>query len=79
MHVRITLDTKAFEVWAEGDQDPNLPVGWECRKNAQGRVFYANNIDGTTQWSHPLGEGDAPPGWALGALTLTPFGPRLRV
>lgn len=31
-----------------------LPLGWEERQDANGRTYYVNHIDRTTQWERPL-------------------------
>jgi len=33
---------------------PILPEGWEERQDANGRTFYVNHTERTTQWVHPL-------------------------
>jgi len=50
-----------------------LPFGWEKRKDARGRVYYANTIEETTQWETPTEPALPPPlskretivGWKL--------------
>ena len=37
-------------------QDPyggSLPQGWEVRKDSYGRAYYADLVNGTSQWQHP--------------------------
>ena len=37
---------------AEPNEDPLLP-GWEERVDSQGRTFYVNHNNRTTQWERP--------------------------
>ncbi|CAN3370485.1 E3 ubiquitin-protein ligase Rsp5p [Diutina catenulata] len=45
----------------------DLPPGWERRLTAKKRVYYVDNIFGTTTWSHPIrnlsDHEDPPMGW----------------
>lgn len=36
-----------------GPADAPLPSGWEERTDANGRTFYVNHVDRTTQWHRP--------------------------
>ncbi len=38
----------------DGNDEPLLP-GWEERVDSQGRTFYVNHNDRTTQWERPTG------------------------
>ncbi|XP_013402366.1 WW domain-containing oxidoreductase [Lingula anatina] len=42
------------EQGAEPQGKMSLPVGWEARVCANGRVYYVNTKARTTQWEHPL-------------------------
>lgn len=50
-----------------------LPAGWERRKQPEGRVYYVNHKNRTTQWEDPRTQGqetgiDEPPlpdGWEM--------------
>lgn len=50
-----------------------LPAGWERRKQPEGRVYYVNHKNRTTQWEDPRTQGqetgiDEPPlpdGWEI--------------
>lgn len=35
-------------------QDPELPEGWEARKNVDGRMYYVDHETRITTWEHPL-------------------------
>lgn len=35
-------------------QDPELPEGWEARKNKDGRSYYVDHERRITTWEHPL-------------------------
>lgn len=54
---------------AETDSEDELPEGWEERTTVEGRVYYANHKDKSTQWEHPITNkrknltGDLPFGW----------------
>lgn len=51
------------------DSEDELPPGWEERATLDGKVYYANHVTKSTQWSHPrTGKkktvaGDLPHGW----------------
>jgi len=51
------------------DSEDELPAGWEERVTADGRVYYANHSQHTTQWQHPATgkkkrvAGELPYGW----------------
>ena len=34
-------------------QDPELPPGWEARKNKDGRTYYMDHFTKITTWYHP--------------------------
>ena len=34
-------------------QDPELPPGWEARKNKDGRTYYVDHFRKITTWEHP--------------------------
>lgn len=36
------------------EQDPELPEGWEARKNVDGRMYYVDHETRITTWEHPL-------------------------
>lgn len=40
-----------------------LPPGWEERTDAQGRTYYVNHNERTTQWERPSSNNMLPPGW----------------
>jgi atrophin-1 interacting protein 5 (WW domain-containing E3 ubiquitin protein ligase 1) len=48
-----------------------LPDGWEKRYDPNGRVYFVNHKNKTTQWEDPrtqgkeLAEGPLPPGWEV--------------
>ncbi|KNC50505.1 uncharacterized protein AMSG_00666 [Thecamonas trahens ATCC 50062] len=48
--------------------DSVLPTGWSKRTNADGRVYYANDLEKKTQWERPAGPVPPttllPPGWS---------------
>lgn len=35
-------------------QDPELPEGWEARKDVNGRTYYVDHKNKVTTWDHPL-------------------------
>eukprot|EP00058_Branchiostoma_floridae_P002011 XP_002587499.1 hypothetical protein BRAFLDRAFT_61292 [Branchiostoma floridae] len=51
------------------DSEDELPPGWEERVTTDGRVYYANHREKTTQWVHPSSGkrkrvlGELPYGW----------------
>lgn len=51
------------------DSEDELPPGWEERATLDGKVYYANHVTKSTQWSHPrTGKkkkvtGELPHGW----------------
>lgn len=51
------------------DSEDELPEGWEERVTAEGRVYYANHLNCSTQWQHPITNkekvvsGELPYGW----------------
>lgn len=57
------------------DDDPlgPLPAGWERRKQPEGRVYYVNHKNRTTQWEDPRTQGQEtgieepplPDGWEI--------------
>ncbi|CAG2164221.1 unnamed protein product [Oppiella nova] len=53
----------------ETDSEDELPNGWEQRLTLEGKVFYANHQQKSTQWTHPLTgkrkrvAGELPFGW----------------
>lgn len=57
----------------EDDALGPLPAGWERRKQPEGRVYYVNHKNRTTQWEDPRTQGqetgiDEPPlpdGWEI--------------
>lgn len=38
----------------EGFESVFAPDGWSLRRDDDGRLYYANDIESTTQWEHPL-------------------------
>lgn len=59
-----------------GDDDDALgplPAGWERRKQPEGRVYYVNHKNRTTQWEDPRTQGQEtgieepplPDGWEI--------------
>uniref|UniRef100_A0A914UX67 WW domain-containing oxidoreductase n=1 Tax=Plectus sambesii TaxID=2011161 RepID=A0A914UX67_9BILA len=59
---------------ADSDSDDELPGGWEERTTPNGRVYYANHAERSTQWTHPrTGKtkqlvGNLPEGWQRNTL-----------
>jgi atrophin-1 interacting protein 5 (WW domain-containing E3 ubiquitin protein ligase 1) len=56
----------------EDDGLSSLPAGWERRRQPEGRVYYVNHKNRTTQWEDPRTQGqeiiDVPPlpyGWEI--------------
>ncbi|KAI1285260.1 WW domain-containing oxidoreductase [Halotydeus destructor] len=51
------------------DSEDELPLGWEERVTLDGKVYYANHQDESTQWTHPKSgkkkrvSGELPFGW----------------
>ncbi|XP_054719522.1 WW domain-containing oxidoreductase-like [Uloborus diversus] len=51
------------------DSEDELPPGWEERATLDGKVYYANHLSKSTQWSHPRTgkkkkvSGELPHGW----------------
>lgn len=51
------------------DSEDELPPGWEERATLDGKVYYANHVTKSTQWSHPrtgkkkIVTGELPHGW----------------
>uniref|UniRef100_T1JHK1 WW domain-containing oxidoreductase n=1 Tax=Strigamia maritima TaxID=126957 RepID=T1JHK1_STRMM len=48
-------------VGPDSDSEDELPGGWEERATLDGRVYYANHMSKSTQWTHPRTE--LPYGW----------------
>ncbi|XP_018495142.1 E3 ubiquitin-protein ligase NEDD4 [Galendromus occidentalis] len=46
----------SWEIVGSEEATP-LPEGWEERVDANGRTYYLNHIERTTQWNHPSGLG----------------------
>ncbi|XP_078688757.1 WW domain-containing oxidoreductase-like isoform X1 [Branchiostoma floridae x Branchiostoma belcheri] len=59
----------AMEGIFDTDSEDELPPGWEERVTTDGRVYYANHTEKTTQWVHPSSGkrkrvlGELPYGW----------------
>jgi len=49
-----------------------LPYGWEERKNKEGKTYYQNNNNGTTQWDPPSITPMSPPNYSQGINYPTP-------
>ncbi len=50
--------TKSVSIIASGEDDEDLPAGWEKRKTAKGKTYYINHATKTTQWNPPTRSGD---------------------
>ena len=55
---------------SEDDPLGNLPDGWEKRVEPNGRVYFVNHKNRTTQWEDPRTQGQVkeeplPPGWEM--------------
>ena len=48
-------DTGAMTSMSKPPPQPagNLPLGWEARKNKNGRIYYVDHVNRTTQWKRP--------------------------
>lgn len=51
LHIPQKGDGVALPEDVEGEK--SLPAGWEVRKTASGRTFYADHINRCTQWERP--------------------------
>ncbi|XP_051170026.1 E3 ubiquitin-protein ligase Su(dx) [Leptopilina boulardi] len=68
-----TTTTQLATVDTEDDALGPLPAGWERRKQPEGRVYYVNHKNRTTQWEDPRTQGQEtgmdepqlPDGWEI--------------